>query len=124
MKINRYDKQNAARWINGYYDPRPHESTLGKNAEAFARAKDETLRHMRNQLAQIEAMTFAEFSAERKAESGFERFSAAAPKLLAALEMLKEAVEFTPLGTRGLAAVENARSVISAATAGQGENLN
>ncbi len=114
--MNRYEKQNAAHRINDYYDLRPHEAALGKNVEAFERAKAETLKNMRDALAQTEAMTFAEFHAERKAERGFERLTSAAPKLLAALEMLKEAVEFTPLGTRGITAVEHARAVIASAT--------
>lgn len=44
------------------------------------------------------------------------RLIAAAPELLESLILLKQAVEFTPLGTRGIKAVEQARAVIAKAT--------
>ncbi|WP_305910439.1 hypothetical protein Q9L42_021255 (plasmid) [Methylomarinum sp. Ch1-1] len=64
--MNRYEKQNAASRIDGYYNPRPHEAVLEKHREAFDRAKAETLKNIRNALEQTEALTFEEFFAERK----------------------------------------------------------
>lgn len=64
--MNRYEKRNAAYRIDGCYDLRSHEAALGKNRDAFERAKAETLGHMREALMQTEALTFDEFFAERK----------------------------------------------------------
>ena len=47
------------------------------------------------------------------------RMMAAAPALLKALEQLKEAVEYTPLGIRGIKAVEFARMAIASTASGQ-----
>ena len=59
--MNRYDKENAAERIDGYYFPAPHERTLGKTADAFDREKAETLKNMRAAIEHIEALSVDDF---------------------------------------------------------------
>lgn len=64
--MTRYEKQNAAIRIDGYYDLRPHEAALEKKTEAFERAKSETLKQMRDALVQTEALTLDDFFSGRR----------------------------------------------------------
>lgn len=60
--MNRYEKANAAMWIDGYYDVRPVGDTP---AAAFERAKAECLEHMRRALECTEAIDLEGFLDER-----------------------------------------------------------
>lgn len=64
--MDRYQILNAASRIDGYYQPAPHEVALKKHAEAFERAKSETLKNMKDALAQTEALTAEQFFVYRK----------------------------------------------------------
>jgi hypothetical protein len=64
--MDRYEKQNAAERVNSYFYPEPYERALGKHFEVFDRAKNETLRHMREALRQTEELTADEFFAQTK----------------------------------------------------------
>lgn len=59
--MDRYALRNAVDKVEGYYDPAPHEVALGKQQDAFMRAKAECLVHLRRQIEQIESLTFDEF---------------------------------------------------------------
>lgn len=61
--MNRYEKQNAAERIDGYYLVLPHESAVGREEVAFERAKAETLNKMRAAIKATEALTAADFFA-------------------------------------------------------------
>ncbi|AIE64547.1 hypothetical protein ACVNAN_001679 [Enterobacter hormaechei] len=63
--MDRFKKANAAIKIDGYYLPRPEESSLGKQETAFNRAKEEALMHLKNQVMDIEALTYDDFRAMR-----------------------------------------------------------
>ncbi|MFP3652264.1 MULTISPECIES: hypothetical protein [Burkholderia] len=64
---NRYKLMNARVKVRGYYFPRPHEVALGKYEDAFDRAKAECLHHLREQIADIERLTFEQFRTKRVA---------------------------------------------------------
>ena len=64
--MNRYEKENAAHRVDGYYLPSPHEEALGNQIDAFERAKAEALKHMRAAIEQTEAITAADFFAITK----------------------------------------------------------
>lgn len=63
---DRYELENAANRINGYYLPSAHELAQGKTEQAFERAKAEALHHMRNALATTEAMSLDQFRRYRR----------------------------------------------------------
>ncbi len=63
--MDRFKKANAAIKIDGYYLPRPEESSLGKQETAFNRAKEEALTHLKNQVMDIEDLTYEDFRAMR-----------------------------------------------------------
>jgi hypothetical protein len=58
--MTEYDIRNAAKRIDGYLTPRPHEMTR----DAFERAKGETLANMRLALEQTESLTFGQWLSE------------------------------------------------------------
>lgn len=64
--MNRYEKENAINTISGYYLPRPHETALGKKADAFERAKQETIDNLRKALANVEAISADEYFSQIK----------------------------------------------------------
>jgi hypothetical protein len=52
--------------IDGYYLPRPHETALDKESDAFARAKGECVDALRATISAIESLTAEDFSAARR----------------------------------------------------------
>ena len=64
--MNRYQKENAVSKIAGYFLPRPHETALGKRDEAFERAKQEAIQHMRDALEHVEAISAEEYFSQVK----------------------------------------------------------
>jgi hypothetical protein len=59
--MDRFSKFNALASIESYYLPRPHEECLGKQQDAFERAKHETLENLKKKIADIEEITFSDF---------------------------------------------------------------
>jgi hypothetical protein len=70
LSLNRYEKENAAERIYGYYLPRPEEVALGNQVRAFERAKAETLMNLRAVVAQTEALTAEQFFSIRRITQG------------------------------------------------------
>ena len=66
MTMNRFENQNSAERIYGYFVQRPNETVEA----AFDRAKEETLKHMRNALDQTASMTFEDYVKERFPREG------------------------------------------------------
>jgi hypothetical protein len=64
--MDRYAIENAVYRVDGYFYPEPHELALGKEREAFERAKRTTLHHMRIAIEQTEALTADQFLAHPK----------------------------------------------------------
>jgi len=64
--MDRFTKANAARSVDGYYLPAPHEISLGKQEEAFNRAKQELIMHMKNKLEYVESLEYEDFKSLRK----------------------------------------------------------
>ncbi|MBR8157102.1 hypothetical protein KDX20_21960 [Burkholderia cenocepacia] len=65
--MDRYKLENAREKVRGYYFPKPHEEALGKHEGAFDRAKAECLHHLREQIADIDQLTFEQFRTKRAA---------------------------------------------------------
>lgn len=64
--MDRYSIATAARYIDDYYLPAPHEISLDKCEDAFDRAKTEIITNMKNHINNIESMSFDEFINQRK----------------------------------------------------------
>lgn len=62
--MNRYEIQNAAFLVDGYFLPQPHEGT--DKAAAFERAKGECVAALAAQIQNIEALKPEEFFDELK----------------------------------------------------------
>lgn len=69
--MNRYQAQNAAVKIDGYYTP-PRDGDLAKVGAAFESAKAECLTHLRAAVAHVEQMQIQEFLRNRKGAAGAE----------------------------------------------------
>ena len=65
--MNRYQIENAAYKIDGYYSPCP--SKPGGNAAEFERARQECIKHLRRQLADVESLTLEQFARYKLRES-------------------------------------------------------
>ncbi|MFT8211549.1 MAG: hypothetical protein ACMZI0_15030 [Symbiopectobacterium sp.] len=59
--MDRFGKERAVRSVSGYYFPRPHEVCLGKNEDAFNRAKQEVISNMKNHITEIENLSYEDF---------------------------------------------------------------
>lgn len=57
QSLNRYDVENVRHTIEGYRLPRPFETPEA----AFARAKEEALKNLREYVAKVETMTSEKF---------------------------------------------------------------
>lgn len=64
--MERYELLNVIWRVEGYYFPAPHEEALGKQEQAFERAKTECLQNLRAQIASTEALTFEQFKQPKK----------------------------------------------------------
>jgi hypothetical protein len=66
--MNRYRLTNAIDKVRGYFLPRPHENTPEWRERAFRRAKNECLQALRNQIADIDALTWPQYQNSGKTD--------------------------------------------------------
>lgn len=59
--MDRYKLANAIDKVRGYFLPKPHENTPEWRERAFRRAKNECLQALRNQIADIDALTWPQY---------------------------------------------------------------
>ena len=59
--MNRYEKENASRLVQGYWLPHPAEDAADQFQPAFIRAKTEALAALRATIQAIETLTFEDF---------------------------------------------------------------
>lgn len=74
--MNRYEKQNAANRIDGYYYPTIDEYNTSLAFDAFLRAKKETIKHMKKALRDTEELTYEDFFLETGRKQSLERIHA------------------------------------------------
>lgn len=58
--LNRYTKEAAVTNIRDYYIPLPHESALGKQQQAFERARSDYIAALQGQIKVAEQISFVD----------------------------------------------------------------
>ena len=109
LKMTRYERENAAHIIDGYYNP-PRDN---RAAEAeFTRAKREAIMHARAAVERMNAMLFDEFiSARRGANKGQRPLSR--DDVLGLLPIVQDGWSATDYGEWVARAVERAHGIVT-----------